>query len=203
MGCWYTSGRSGSVCSGYWARWSCIFWLFRCCTMARKVSTRSTVHARFSNPATVQLRSHARVCPCATWLWARAIVSRLRAPHAKCGLTTRQLVADNMVRDDTQLSLSIAAWRRAACTNRRAQATSGSWLRYCDGGTQPYKSGRQASALLLLVGVPFGIDQSVVRCPLLGDWNCISSMVKSIRDKWSVRCTKVSPLLVRYWRIAS
>ena len=33
----------------------------------------------------------------------------------------------------------------------------------------------------------FGIE----RCPLLGGSKCISSMVKSIGGKWSVRCTEV------------
>ena len=101
---------------------------------------------------------------CATWLWVRAIVSRLCAPHAKCGLSTRHqygIIRSGTIRNCHFPSRPEGAWPpqiAVPSTNRRAHWDPGYVI--CDVGTRSYKSGRQASALLLLVGVPFGIDQS-------------------------------------------
>ena len=50
-----------------------------------------------------------------------------------------------------------------------------------------------SSKLFLMATVYSGTDQvtAIQRCPLLGGSICISCIVTSIRDKWSVPCTEV------------
>ena len=135
---------------------------------------------------------------CATWLWVRAIVSRLCAPHAKCGLSTRHqygIIRSGTIRNCHFPSRPEGAWPPQIAVPIGILATLYATLAH-----SLTKAVDKRPHCYCWWVYRLGLISRVVRCPLLGDWKSLSSLVKSIWDKWTVRCTKVSPLLVRYWR---